>query len=202
MANHRGLFPTVLSLVVALLVVPACSSAPDTADEELGEQYSPITTEETEDGLLAEYLDTNNDGNPDIIRYFEQYEDPQQDNRTRRRLRVMEIDVNRDSVINVRREYDDYGNVTREENDQNLDGTMDVTLYFVGGELARKEYQHASGNFVEERRVYLDGQLVRVERDQTGDGEPNRWEYYEDGVLMRIGRDTTGDGSADTWQLR
>ncbi len=161
-----------------------------------------LTTDETDDGLIVEYLDTNGDGNPDIIRYFEEYQDPRDETRIRRRLRRLEIDNNNDETINVRRFYDDHGNVEREENDQNLDGNIDTILEFTGGELSRKQIKDPSGEYIHEQRIYYEGQLVRVETDSDGNGEINRWEYYEDEVLMRIGLDTNGDGSADTWQLR
>ena len=199
--------PLMLVPLAALLSLGhfACSSNGDVQDDEELSNQPGMTTEEDEDGYIVENLDTRGDGESDIIRYFEEYQDPRDEERTRRRIRKMEIDVNGDGKINVRRHYDDYGNVNIEENDHDLDGVMDSTLYFIGGELARKEFHGVHderGDYIKERRIYLDGQLVRVERDHNADGDPNRWEYYEDGVLMRIGRDTTGDGSADTWQLR
>lgn len=200
-----GFLPVLLSTTVICGLV-ACSSGPDySGDETLSEsgEVTPAFEAETEeDGYIVERLDTRGDGHPDIIRYFEEYRDPRDETRTRRRLRRMEIDATGDQQVNVRRHYDDHGNIHREENDLNLDGTMDSTLYFVGGELARKELLDPTGEYIEERRIYYEGQLVRVDIDQNGNGETDRWEYYEDSVLMRIGRDTVGDGAADTWQLR
>ena len=195
-----------LFLTVALLGMTACSSDGDKqSDQDLSEAPDAQETspgESVEDGYIVARLDTRGDGEPDIIRYFEEYRDTRDENRTRRRIKRMEIDVTGDQQINVRRFYDDHGNIHREENDLNLDGEMNSTLYFVGGELARKELTDPTGEFVQERRIYYEGQLVRVDTDLNGNGETDRWEYYEDGVLMRIGRDTIGDGAADTWQLR
>lgn len=202
---HRQLpSASLLPLVLAFLLASACSSdkgaqQPDELASARGPHYEQGVDEE---GLIVEYLDADGDGNPDIIRYFEEYEDPREKGRIRRRLRRMELDVNGDGQINVRRFYDEYGNVAREENDVNLDGNMNQIIYFMGGEIARKEILHPTKGYVQERRVYFDGNLVRVEKDTTGRGAIDTWEYYEDGVLMRIGRDTVGDGSADTWQLR
>lgn len=188
-----------------LLVAPlfACSSSDSEQmpDQQLDGQPHTVT-EQTDDGLIVEQHDTTGDGVPDIIRYYEEYEDPRQEGRMRRRIRKMEIDVTGDQTINVRRFYDEYGNVEREENDQNLDGRFDTILQFAGGELTRKLIRSADGDEIVEQRVYYDGELVRVERDTNLDGEVDRWEYYEDGVLMRVGLDTTRNGSADTWQLR
>lgn len=163
-----------------------------------------IRSDINEEGYLVERLDTDGTGVIDIIRYLELYEDPREPGRERRRLRRLDLDVNADGIINVIRHYDEFGNVSREENDVDLDGDFDSMLYFVGGELTRKElYAVDDGESVLiERRIYADGTLIRVERDQSEDGRVDLWEYYEDGVLMRIGRDTNGDGSANTWQFR
>ncbi len=186
------------------VTVAGCSSdkgaRQDQNDE--GPLHPTMTTEEDEEGFIVERLDTNADGHTDIIRYFEEYQHPRDDSRVERRLKKMEIDVTGDQKINVRRYYDNFGNVQREENDLNLNGTMDSFLYFVGGELVRKELMDETGERLRERRIYLDGRISRVELDRHGDGQIDRWEYYEDGVLVRIGRDTLGDGSVDTWQLR
>ncbi len=198
-----SILPTTLALL-ALAAAPACSSdsASTTDDAERRTQPS-MTVEQSEDeGILIERLDTNGDGNRDIIRHIEEYQDPRDESRTRRRVRQLEIDLTGDGQINVRRIYDTFGNPEREENDRNLDGVMDSVLYYVGGEVTRKEYFDETGERVVERRIYVDGDLARVERDRNGDGEVDRWEYYEDNVLIRIGRDTVGDGAADTWQLR
>ena len=196
----------VLCSTLLVICTGACSSDGDTpSDEELAEAPAASdqrTTDVDDEGYIVESLDTRNDGHADIVRYFEEYRHPRDENRTRRRLRKMEIDATGDQEINVRRFYDEHGNVQREENDLNLDGQMNSTLYFVGGELARKELMDPTGEFIQERRIYYEGELVRVDTDLNGNGEIDRWEYYEDGVLMRIGRDTVGDGAADTWQLR
>lgn len=182
---------------------PGCSSddqaRPD-ADPTEGRPH--MTTEETDDGMIAEYVDSNGDGNADIVRYYEEYEDPRDADRMVRQLRKMEIDATDDGTYNVERHYDEYGNLDSEKVDKDLDGTFDAILEFSGGELSRKKILDDDGDDVQERRIYYEGQLVRVERDENGDGEIDRWEYYEDQVLMRIGHDTTGDGSVDTWQMR
>ncbi len=201
MFARRSTYP--FAMLVSLLIAAAgCGSSNDTRADDESTTAVGMTTGETEDGYIVERLDTEGDGQPDIIRYFEEYRDPRDESRTRRRLRIMEIDVTADGEINVRRHYDEHGNVHREENDLNLDGQMNSTLFFVGGELARKELLDPDGSYVKERRIYYDGQIVRVDTDFSGNGNIDRWEYYEDGVLMRIGTDTVGDGAADTWQLR
>lgn len=193
----------IIASALVVSAVSACSSDDQArTDDDRVEGQPHVVTEETDDGLIAERIDSNGDGHADIIRYYEEYEDPRDEDRTARRLRKMEIDATDDGTYNVRRHYDDYGNVEREETDQNLDGNMDTVLEFTGGELSRKKILADDGDHVREQRIYYEGELVRVEHDESGNGETDRWEYYEDGVLMRIGHDTSGDGSVDTWQMR
>ena len=201
--NHL-LVATAVAMAV-LVGLYGCSTGDDAAQhdhEQLADDRRQTVSEEREDDMIIERVDTTGDGEGDIIRHFEEYEDPRQEGRMRRRLRVMEVDTNTDGNIDVRREYDEYGNIEREENDQSLDGNIDTVLEFTGGELTRKKIMADDGERAEERRIYYDGRLVRVERDDNENGEIDRWEYYEEGVLMRVGLDTTGDGSADTWQMR
>ncbi len=201
--------PVALILVLIAIVATtssACSSDDaarvDDEAQALDEVRPGVTREEAEDGTIIEYLDTNGDGHPDIVRHVEVHTLPHDPSRVQRRIRILEVDVTGDHKFNVRRHYDELGNLVREENDQRLDGQMDTFLYYSGGDLIRKEFKDESGQYIQERRIYYYGELTRVETDHNGDGNVDRWEYYEDGVLMRIGRDTVGDGSADTWQLR
>lgn len=191
-----------ISVLIAVVAVCTGCASDDGPEPDRIDGQPTMTTETTEEGYVLERLDTRGDGAADILRYYEEYQDPRQDDRTRRRIRKMEIDVTGDEIINVRRHYDEHGNVEREENDQNLDGTMDTTLEFTGGELSRKKLLGEEGEEIVEYRIYYDGELVRIEEDTNEDGQIDRWEYYEDEVLMRIGRDTNRDGSADTWQMR
>ncbi len=205
MVSTRHLFLSTVAVMTVVLTAAACSSddaARADDDDELEEIRPGVTTEETEDGIMIEYLDTEGDGHHDIVRHVEIYSLPHDPDRKLRRIHKLEIDVTGDQTINVRRHYDEHGNLSLEENDQSLDGQMDTFIYYSNGELTRKEFKDDTGEYIEERRIYYDGQLTRVETDHSGDGNIDRWEYYEEGVLTRIGRDTVGDESADTWQLR
>lgn len=182
----------------------ACGTDGDPRDEEMLDGASG-DSERVEDGLIVAEFDTIGDGEPDILRYYQEHPHPREENRMQRRIVKMEIDTTGDGHFEVLRFYDEFGNVEREKNDQNLDGFLDTVLYFSGGELNRKERlanPEDAEPFVEERRLYFEETLIRVEKDLNGNGEVDRWEYYEDGVLVRIGLDNTGDGTADTWQFR
>lgn len=155
-----------------------------------------------DEGMIVHKFDSNGDSVPDVIKYFQEAPDPQNPAITKRFLRKVEIDANADGFVDIRRFYDDFGNVVREELDANLDGTIETINYYDGGVLTRKELLNVKDNHVEATRYYLRGKLLRVEKDTTGNGEIDYWEYYEEGVLTRLGRDRTGDGRADEWLQR
>ncbi len=163
---------------------------------------SHFSSSTDEEGLLVHKFDSNGDAIPDVIKYFQEIPDPQNAAITKRLLRKVEIDANADGFVDIRRFYDDFGNVVREELDANLDGTIETINYYDGGVLTRKEILNKEDNHVDATRYYLRGKLLRVEKDTSGNGEIDYWEYYEEGVLTRLGRDRTGDGRADEWLQR
>ncbi len=163
---------------------------------------SHFSTSIDEEGMIVHKFDSNGDSIPDVIKYFQEAADPQNPAITKRSLRKVEIDANADGFVDIRRFYDDFGNVSREELDANLDGKIETINYYDGGILTRKELLNVEDNKVEATRYYLRGKLLRVEKDTNGNGEIDYWEYYEEGVLTRLGRDRTGDGRADEWLQR
>lgn len=139
---------------------------------------------------------------PNLIKYFEEYPDPDNPELNLKRLRKKEVDVNSDGTINIVRLYDQDGVPIREKVDSNLDGTFDTINYYDNGQLVRKELLSEDESEVLETRFYSEGTIIRVERDRTGDGKVDYWEYYEDGILDRVGQDLDADGRADTWTRR
>lgn len=122
----------------------------------------------------------------------------------------VEIDLNGDGKIDVRRFYKD-NNKIREEFDLDFDGRFDVIhFYDDNGNLFKKAYFMRSRNpqrpdlikYYEVVGTKKDKKvvLVRKERDDNLDGRIDYWEYWENGVLERIGRDTDYDGNVDVWE--
>jgi hypothetical protein len=162
----------------------------------------PNFTTSEEDGLIVERYTLDDDDEPDVIKFFETYPDPDDEQVTRRRLRRKKIDVNSDGRVDIVREYDKEGTPKSEEVDVNLDGVFDARNFFDNGQMVRKELLGEDGSSVVETRYYNDGTIMRVEKDRNSDGSVDYWEYYEQGTLDRIGRDVNGDGSADKWTRR
>lgn len=191
--------------VAALFVAAGCKSddgATKKSDGATGTIDGPNKTTTEEDGFIVERFTLDDDEDPDVIKYFEEYPDPDNEGVMRRRLRKKEIDVNSDGKIDVVREYDKEGDPRSERVDVDLDGIYDNRNYFDNGELVRKELLSDDGTTVVETRYYSEGTITRVERDRNADGSVDYWEYYEQGTLDRIGRDVNGDGSADKWTRR
>ncbi|MFU8805792.1 MAG: hypothetical protein ACNA8W_18405 [Bradymonadaceae bacterium] len=190
-------------LLAASLAVVGCgkkdSAAQDLAALSAGPQFS---TSRDEEGFVVQHFDATGDGVADVIRYFEEFPDPSNPAVTRRRMRKMEIDVNGDGKVNIRRFYDDHVNIHREELDKTLDGKIDTINHYDGSNLARKEILDPGENRVLATRYYTRNVIERVEKDTSGNDQIDYWEYYEEGVLTRVGRDHTGDGRADHWQQR
>lgn len=194
-----------LALAATLFLIAGCSSD-DVVQKEEAESLrnfeGPRRTTSEEDGFIVERFTLDSQDQPDVVKYFEEYPDPEDESVIKRRLRKKEVDVNADGTMNIVRLYDKQGVVTREKLDTNLDGSFDTINYFDHGEMVRKEALSADATRVIETRFYSKGTLVRVERDLNQDGQTDYWEYYEEGILDRTGRDLTADGRADTWRRR
>ena len=182
----------------------ACSSGPDEVEDPTLSTPIPRALKEsrTEDGLLMRPFDTNGDGNSDVVKYFTEKPDPDDPSDLVRTLTRLEMDLNYDGLINVRREYDQLGKLDSEYNDSDLDGRFDSISRFEGKELISKSILEPGSGKTRETRYYAANELIRVERDTTGDSRVDYWEYYERGILERIGRDFNADGRADSWQKR
>lgn len=155
----------------------------------------------SEDGLRMVYSDIDDDGRPDVIKYFQETEDPETGEHTRTLVKT-ELDLTGDGRINMRRTYDETGDLSLEEMDGDLDGRMDHTVYWENGVILRTETDTDHDGYLDEFREYRDGYLSLVRRDSDHDGEVDTWSYYDQEGLARVGVDTDGDGEADRWSRR
>ena len=101
-----------------------------------------------------------------------------------------------------RREYDERGDLMREDMDSNLDGDFDRTIFWEEGLIVRSEMDHNHDGAIDQYRYYENGFLNRVLTDENHDGEVDRWAYYDRHGLQRVGTDRNSDGEADTWSER
>lgn len=186
-------------LFSALAMLTACSK--NEAKDENIFGAGPTYTRDAEGNIVREF-DIDGDDHVDVKKYFKEYPDPEDPSVMRQRLFKKEVDVNSDGKINVRRTYNEEGELKLEELDDDLDGTFDVINHVDGGHLVQKDILEPETGAVVAVRYYWEGELQRVEKDTNNDTETDYWEFYEQGVLDRIGRDLNGDGRADTWQRR
>lgn len=181
-----------------LLALPACKKGK--ADDAIGFQGPTYTRDE--EGNIIRKFDIDGDKNTDVTKYFKEYPDPSDPSVMRQRLFKKEVDVNSDGKVNMRREYNEKGQLMREEVDDDLDGRMDVVNHIDSGKLVQKDILDPESGEIVAVRYYWDGEIQRVEKDTDKNGDIDYWEFYEQGVLDRIGRDLNGDKRADTWQRR
>ena len=179
-----------------LLLLFACNGA---ADHE--RRATSAGPEYNEEGLLIIRSDVNRDGTPDVHKYYDEEQDESSGALTRTLVRT-EVDLNSDGVINLVRRYDEFGDILREEIDGNLDGEVDVIVYWEEGVQARRELDSDHDGTFDEYRYYHGGYLHRVERDTDGDGTLDMWSYYDRHGLARVGHDLNEDGEPDSWMQR
>jgi len=197
--DHVGMIAVGLA---TCLLVGACGSdnGADSSDDIAIDRPEVTTTEK--DGYLLQYFDLNGDGQYDVVKHIETYEDPENPEVTKRRIRKKKVDLNTDGTDDVRREYDKEGIIQLERVDNDLDGTDDIVNHFEAGSLKRKEILADDGETVVTERTYVGDEVSKVKKDTDGDGKFDLWEYYKDGQLQRIGRDNNADEKIDKWVHR
>jgi hypothetical protein len=183
-------------LLTASCLTVACGGGSEQARQSVynGPQY-------TEDGLRIIRSDVNDDGIPDVTKYFEEVIDDSGFLVERNLVRT-EIDLTGDGLVNMRREYDEFGDLVLELLDGNLDGRFDDVIVWEDGAEVSSERDSDFDGEVDEYRYFRQGLLYRVERDTDGDGELDTWSYYDRHGLARVGVDINDDGEPDTWTRR
>lgn len=199
-------FCALAMLAAAVLLVSAGCGSDEAAKKDQADSLEnfegPSLTTTEEDGLIVERYTLDKDDKPDVVKYFEEYPDPDDKSLTKRRLRKKEVDVDSNGTIDIVRLYNKQGTPVKEKIDVDLDGNFDTISYFDNGELVKKEHLNDEGTEIVETRYYTDGNITRIEKDLNHDKKVDYWEYYEEGTLDRIGRDLNADGRADSWTRR
>jgi len=146
------------------------------------------------EGKQVTTADTNQDGKPDVWKYFVP------NGQGAEVLTCKQEDLNHDGKVDSIFYYNETGaQTTLEEFDVDWDGHIDETVYYVNGKKVRSEFDTNFDGKPDVWNYYEDEKLVRIERDTDGNGRVDQWEYYEGGKLDRIGYDTTGAGKVDKW---
>lgn len=195
--NRHSLACFVLAVSLA---AGACGSS-NKAEEDDGIEIDnkPKVTTTQEDDYLVQHFDLDGEGEYDVVKYIETYEDPENPGVTKRRIRKKKVDLNTDGTFDVLREYDKEGVIQRERVDNDLDGTPDVINHFENGSLKRKEVLADDGETVVAVRIYSGDEVSKVEKDTNGDGKMDQFEYYQNEKIQRIGTDNNADGKIDKW---
>jgi hypothetical protein len=110
-------------------------------------------------------------------------------------------DVNQDGVPDLWVYYNPQkpGEIVRQEEDTNGDGTVDAWSTFNGGKLVRREVDSTKEGRPDVVFYYENDKIVREERDEKRDGRPTFRALYRDGRLARVEREVGGRGSTDLW---
>lgn len=143
--------------------------------------------------------DLDNDGRPEVIKYYKTIDDPERPGQKKTILVRQDIDLTWDGKTDIWRYFDANGLAEKEEWDTDYDGKVDETRHFEGGIIVRSERDRNNDGRPDVMRYYKEGKLERKETDTNGDGQVDRWEYFQGRVLDRVGVDRDHDGSVDSW---
>ena len=194
-------------LVLTLAGGLACgSSTPKnvsaTADSTVLPSAAPISIggcSAVQDGEDLQVTDVNNDGLPEVCKYYRKIDDPKRPGSKQTLLVRQVLDVNWDGKIDIKRIFGADGSVVREEWDADYDGNVDEVRLYEDGTIVRSDRDLDNDGRIEVVRYYAEGKLERKETDTNGDGQTDRWEYFKGRAVDRVGIDKDYDGKVDTW---
>lgn len=170
--------------------------------ESLLAQRQPIAMQGCRPAQGGEELrttDINQDGHPEVCKYYLRSADPERPGQTRVSLIHQHLDVNWDGKIDIKRTFSIAGIATREEWDADYDGNIDEVRTFEEGMIVRSDRDLDNDGRMEVTRYYDQGKLERKESDTNQDGKTDRWEYFKGPKVERIGVDKNYDGTIDSW---
>lgn len=193
--SHRAVARAGSFLVISLVLL-ACSSTekrPATKPEAqlLGLEIVGDTT--------IERYDLNGDGRPDLFKTYVLRGPPGEPEKRTQLLARQDLDLDFDGTVDVRRHFNETGNVVREEMDLDFDGAFDAVDFYSDGVLFRRDLAFNFDGKPSVVKYYNQNKLARKERDTTGDGRLDTFEFYENGKLIRIGVDKDGDEKPDIY---
>lgn len=169
--------------------------------EESGDQAMKLSDQVSETRRADEKVtrfDLNRDGKPDDFRYTITVKTD--DGKEVQRVVRKELDINFDGRIDITTFYDDDGQVEKDAYDMDLDGKVELVLFFEKGVCVRKE-RDLNFDGKTDQWVFLEkNKVVRKEADNNGDGKVDYWEYWENDQYDRAGEDLDGDGTVDRWR--
>lgn len=185
-----------VALVVCALFGGCGKKADEDADRDRQGMFGSKATGERarygnlkRDSFTVQPMDLNQDEQPD-----------QWTVKDSARTRWIERDLNFDGRVDMWQHPGKGGEIVEEEMDLDLDGYVDVVVYYEAGVVTRKELSiDFDGQFSIVKYYDKQGNLLRVERDDDGDQLVDVWEYYEKNRRVRIGWDENDDGQPDNF---
>lgn len=184
-------------LFLVALALPACGSS-DTAKEPAKPEGQLLGMDITGETSTEKY-DLNGDGKPDLFKIYV-LRGPKDDPEKRTQLLArVDLDLDFDGDVDVRRHFNEQGTVVREEMDLDFDGKFDAVDYYQDGNLYRRDMAMNFDGKPSIVKYYTQGKLTRKERDTNSDGKIDTVEFYENGKLVRIGVDKDGDEKPDVY---
>lgn len=199
--------PSVLFVLSAAFALGACSSSKGatktggTSGGGDGSQATQLASVCGEEGRTqdARQTDVDGDGRPEVVKFYQEGDDPERPGERRPLLTRQDIDLNWDGRLDVCRYFMPTGMVTREEIDLDYDGRIDDVRFYEDGAVARSERDRNNDGKADVIRRYKGGKLVQKDVDTNDDGQADRWEYFDGEKLDRVGIDLDHDGKVDRW---
>lgn len=147
----------------------------------------------------AQPADVDGDGRPEVVKYYQDVDDPERPGQKKSALMRQDIDLNWDGRLDVCRYFSAAGVVVREELDLDYDARVDDVRWYEEGTIVRSERDRNNDGRADVIRRYKAGKLTQKEVDTNEDGQPDRWEYFDGDRLERVGVDMDHDGKVDRW---
>jgi hypothetical protein len=181
---------------VAAALLFACSS---TDERQATKPEAQLLGLEIVGDTTIERYDLNGDGRPDLFKTYVLRGPPGEPEKRVQLLARQDLDLDFDGTVDVRRHFNETGNVVREEMDLDFDGKFDAVDFYSDGVLFRRDMAFNFDGKPSVVKYYNQNKLARKERDTTGDGRLDTFEFYENGKLIRIGVDKDGDEKPDIY---
>jgi hypothetical protein len=148
-------------------------------------------------GRELSYHDLSGRGRPDMVEVLAYTKSS--NGATEGHVICMEVDTNRDGVLDLLRTFTEQGDLESEEADRNYDGKSDIWVSYEKGVVAKQSFDSKFSGVADEFHFYKDGKLKRIERDRNNDTKVDVWEFYVNGRLERMGIDFDFNGRVDAW---
>ena len=110
--------------------------------------------------------------------------------------------TNYDGTVNAWSYFKD-GKLVRRDVDSHGQGRPDTVFYYAGDNIAREERDESGTGLISYRAIYQNGRLAQIEKDTRGEGKIDFWIHYDtnrtEEIIVKDEKDINGDGIVDLW---